>query len=269
MRLGRNGCAAAIMGAVIGLTGGCAPDLLHLEPLEQADITIGQLSARMDRAADPDHAFRNCKSYLMKQNLFLMHGGAKDFQSIEIRFQAPDKMRSVTFRSGKPTCIEIYNAGKAWRIDCATRKVTPIPPGLQLELFRLFIRQGTPSLSVTQIFKKVTIDMQFVEGVKVYRLICDPEIDGIAPYVKYVNGRTFLIEKMATVQYINGKKFLYVTIPADYAWYGDIRLPRTSTVTLMDATRISKLTEFKINVEFPASDFLPPVPFSQDRKSVV
>ena len=64
--------------------------------------------------------------------------------------------------------------------------------------------------------------------------------------------------------YINGEEYLYVNVPADYSWYENesIRLPVTSTVKLMDSTRISKMTDFKINVDFPASDFLPPVPFS-------
>ena len=55
-----------------------------------------------------------------------------------------------------------------------------------------------------------------------------------------------------------------MNVPADYTWYEDdsIRLPATSTVNLMETTRISKMTDFKIDLDFPASEFLPPVPFT-------
>ncbi len=251
--------------AVLGLTlfSGCQ-DLLHLEPMEPADISVTELIAKMNRATDPKHHYRDCKSYLMKQTLSVIQSGAKETMSTEIRFQAPDKMRITTFQDKRPTFVEIYNAGKGWRYDCTTRKVSEVAKGLPIELMRIFTQMGTPSLDATRIFKTVTIDMQIQDGYKTYRLICDPGVKGIAPYVQYINGKTFLTERLETIMYINGEEYLYVNIPADYTWYENdsIRLPATSTVKLMDSTRISKMTEFKINQEFPASDFQPPIPFS-------
>ena len=239
-------------------------DLLHLEPMEPADITVPELIAKMGKATDPQHRYYDCKSYLMKQTLSVMQSGAKETMSIETRFQAPDKMRITTYKDKKPTIIEIYNAGNAWRYDCATRKSTPVPKGLPTELMRIFTQMGTPSMDATKIFKNVSIDMQVQDGYRTYRLICDPGVKGIAPYVLYINGKTFLTERMETIMYINGEEYLYVNVPADYTWYekDSIRLPATSTVKLMDTTRISKMTDFKINLDFPASEFLPPVPFS-------
>ena len=245
-------------------------DLLHLEPMEPADITVPELIAKMGKATDPELRYRNCKSYLMKQTLSVMQSGAKETMSIETRFQAPDKMRITTYKDKKPTIIEIYNAGKAWRYDCATRKTTAVPKGLPTELMRIFTQMGTPSLDATKIFKTVSIDMQIENGYKTYRLICDAGVKGIAPYVLYINGKTFLTERMETIMYINGEEYLYVNVPADYTWYenNSIRLPATSTVKLMETTRISKMTDFKINLEIPASEFLPPVPFSHRSTAV-
>ena len=239
-------------------------DLLHLEPMEPADISVPELIGRMSRATDPKRNYHNCKSYLMKETLSVMQSGTKETMSIEIRFQAPDKMRIITYKDKQPTFIEIYNAGKGWRYDCATRTTVKVLPGQPIELMRIFTQMGTPSLDVTQIFKEVSIDMQIEDGYKTYRLICEPGVKGIAPYVFYVNGKTYLTERMETIMYINGDEYLYVNVPADYNWYenNSIRLPLTSTVKLMDSTRISKITDFKIDVDFPASDFLPPVPFS-------
>ncbi|MBQ9337929.1 MAG: hypothetical protein IJS14_11610 [Lentisphaeria bacterium] len=239
-------------------------DLLHLEPMEPADISVPELVKRMSQATDPKHRYHDCKSYLMRQTLSVMQSGTKETMAIEIHFQAPDKMRIITYKDKQPTVVEIYNAGKGWRYDCATRTTVAVPSGHPIELMRIFTQMGTPSLDPTQIFKEVSIDMQIEDGYKTYRLICDPGVKGIAPYVFYVNGKTFLTERMETIMYINGEEYLYVNVPADYSWYADnsIRLPVTSTVKLMDSTRISKMTDFKIDVDFPASDFLPPVPFS-------
>ena len=239
-------------------------DLLHLEPMEPADIKVPELIAKMGKATDPLLRYRNCKSYLMKQTFSVMQSGSKETLSIETRFQAPDKMRLTTYRNQKPTVIQIYNAGNAWSYDCATRKTTAVPKGIPTELMRIFTQMGTPSLDATKIFKTVEIDMQIENGYKTYRLICDAGVKGIAPYVLYINGKTYLTERMETIMYINGEEYLYVNVPADYTWYEDnsIRLPKTSTVKQMETTRISKMTEFKINLDFPASDFAPPVPFS-------
>lgn len=250
------------------LLGTACSSLLELEPLEPSDITVQELIVRMNHATDPKQAYRGCKSYLIKQNLYVMQSGTKDVMTSEVRFQAPDKMRITTFRSGKPTTVEIYNAGKGWRIDCGTGKVAKVPEGLPIELMRIFTQMGTPSLDATRIFKKVTIDMKVEDGFKTYRLICDPCIDGIAPYVQYISGKTYLAERLETVMYANGTEYLYVSVPADYTWYGDIRLPASSTVELMNITRISKMAEFRINVDFPDSDFLPPEPaFSNNGKA--
>ena len=239
-------------------------DLLHLEPMEPADIKVTDLVDKMGKATDPDRRYYNCKSYMMKQTFSVMQSGSKETLSIETRFQAPDKMRLTTFRNQTPTVIQVYNGGKAWSYDCATRKTTPVPKGIQTELMRIFTQMGTPSMDATKIFKTVSIDMKIENGYKTYRLICDAGVKGIAPYVFYVNGQTYLTERMETIMYINGEEYLYVNVPADYTWYenNSIRLPVTSTVKQMDITRISKMTDFKTNVDFPASDFQPPVPFS-------
>ena len=242
-------------------------DLLHLEPMEPADIKVPELVAHMSQATDPELKYHNCKSYLMKQTFSVIQSGAKETMSIETRFQAPDKMRLTTYKDNRPTVIQIYNAGNAWNYDCATRRTTKIPKGLPTELMRIFTQMGTPSMDATKIFKTVSIDMEIKDGYKTYRLICDPGVKGIAPYVFYINGKTYLTEKMETIMYINGEEYLYVNVPADYTWYenNSIRLPVTSTVKQMDITRISKMTDFKINVDFPESDFLPPVPFTHKK----
>ena len=87
-----SGFFAVLQLAGLMLLAACQ-DLLHLEPMEPADITVPELIAKMGKATDPELRYRNCKSYLMKQTLSVMQSGAKETMSIETRFQAPDKMR--------------------------------------------------------------------------------------------------------------------------------------------------------------------------------
>lgn len=256
--------------AVLCFCMGCETnELLKLVPLEPADISVEKLIQRLTEATDPQMEYHNCKSYLMKQELSVVKAGVKDVMATEVRFQAPDKMRITTFKENRPSFVEIYNGGKAWKVDCSTGKVNRVPDGMPIQLMTLFVKMGTPSLDLNEIFKNVTIEMDIRENPKVYRLICDAGIEGIAPYVYYIDSRTNLIQRFETVMYAQGEEYLYVNIPADYTRYEkDILIPATSTVTLMDTVNISRLKEFKINPVFPESDFLPPVPFSHQKKTL-
>lgn len=239
---------------------GCLHDLLNLDSQMESDLSAKELILRMNHATDPKKEYFNCKSYRMRQSLSVLESGTKDLMSLEICFQAPDKIRITNSRNGKPTVVEIYNGGKAWTIDCGTGRVKRVPAGLQLDLMRIYTQTATPSLSALQIFRKVDVDMNVDEnGVKTYRLVCDAGIRGIAPYVYYINGHTFLQERMETVMYAGLNESLYVSIPTDYKWFGNVYLPGVSTVKIMKTTRISKMTDFELNVDFPDYYFRPEI----------
>lgn len=176
---------------VILFSAGCRYGALHLEKQMESDLPVKELIRRMNRATDPRKEYFSCKSYRMRQSLSVMESGTKDQMSLEVCFQAPDKVRITTFRGEKPTVVEIYNGGRAWSIDCGTGRVRKVPKGLPLELMRIYTQQATPALDATQIFRKVDVDMNVdKKGYKTYRLICDAGVDGIAPYVYYINGQT-------------------------------------------------------------------------------
>lgn len=245
---------------VILFSAGCRYGALNLEKQMESDLPVKELIRRMNRATDPRKEYFSCKSYRMRQSLSVMESGTKDQMSLEVCFQAPDKVRITTFRGEKPTVVEIYNGGRAWSIDCGTGRVRKVPKGLPLELMRIYTQQATPALDATQIFRKVDVDMNVDEkGYKTYRLICDAGVDGIAPYVYYINGQTYLQDRMETVMYVGLAEYLYVSVPTDYRWFGNVRLPGTSTVKIMDNTRISRITAFELNVTFPEYYFRPEI----------
>ncbi|OQA86964.1 MAG: hypothetical protein BWY31_01008 [Lentisphaerae bacterium ADurb.Bin242] len=239
----------------------CA-DLLKLEPQDPADMTVQELIVKMNQATDPKGVYRNCKSYVMKQEFSTIRSGTRDNYSLEVKFKAPNRIRITTFRGSRATIADIYNNGQAWKVDCIMGKGTKVT-GMGLSLVEIFSQMANPAMDATKIFKKVTIDMSTDTGVKMYRLICDPCKDGIAPYVFYIDGSTFLTVRLETIMYASdGEEYLYISLPTAYEWFGEFRIPTTSTVKLMDATNISKVTEFAINVDIPDSEFLPPVPFT-------
>ena len=61
---------------------------------------------------------------------------------------------------------------------------------------------------------------------------------------------------------VDGKEYLYSANTMSYVWIDDIRIARTSVVYSLNQTDISILKEFKLNLDIPDSEFVPPVPFN-------
>ena len=253
-------CAAAIGGTLLTA---CGPTLLDLEPQEPSDLTVAQLVTKMNQATDPKGNYRKAKTYLMKQDLSSVKPGKKEYYATEILFKAPDKMRTTTYRDGKAIASVIFNGDQGWNVNLLRNKSEKIKPGLPLSLVRIFTQMATPGVNISKIFKQITIDISYKDGTKTYRLICDPGIDGIAPYIIYVDGKTFLTRKLETIMYaVDGKEYLYSANTTSYVWIDDIRIAGTSVVYSLDQTDISTLKEFRLNPDIPDSEFLPPVPFN-------
>ena len=248
---------------VCGVMTACGPDLLELDPQEPSDLTVAQLVAKMNHATDPKGNYRDAKTYMMKQDLSSVKPGKKEYYATEIQFKAPDKMRTTTYRDGKAIAAVIFNGEQGWNVDLLKNRSEKLKPGLPLSLVRIFTQMATPGVNITKIFKHVTIDISYKDGTKTYRLICDPGVDGIAPDIIYVDGRTFLTKKLETIMYaVDGKEYLYSANTMSYVWIDDIRIARTSVVYSLNQTDISTLKEFKLNLDIPDSEFVPPVPFN-------
>ena len=259
-------CAAAIGGTLLTA---CGPTLLDLEPQEPSDLTVAQLVAKMNQATDPKGNYRNAKTYLMKQDLSSVKPGKKEYYATEVIFKAPDKMRTTTYRDGKAIAAVIFNGRQGWNVNLLKNRSEKIKPGLPLSLVRIFTQMATPGVNVSKIFKQITIDISYKDGLKTYRLICDPGIDGIAPYIIYVDGKTFLTRKLETIMYaVDGKEYLYSANTTSYVWISDIRIAETSVVYSLEQTDISTLKEFRLNPEIPDSEFMPPVPFNHTPPAV-
>ena len=100
------------------------------------------------------------------------------------------------------------------------------------------------------------------DGTTCYRLVCQAYNQEIAPYVIYVNAKTFRTMKVETIQFKeDGSQTLYVSVPQEYTWFGDVLMPRITTVTLSGQKNISTVLEFMIDVAIPDEEFKEPQRF--------
>lgn len=234
--------------------------------IHKSDLSVQQLIEAMQRANDPHKKFMNAKRYILKQKtvseIEVERKRTSQEYVTEIKFRKPDSIRWTHYRNGRPFKINICRNGSVWEIDTLTKRSKKIPEGFGLDLFRTMIALLNPSKTYLDIFQSVAIDKVLEEGTPCYRLVCQTYNQEIPPYVIYVNEKTFLTMKVETIQFKDdGSQTLYVSIPQEYTWFGDVLMPRITTVTLSGQKNISTVIEFIIDPEIPEEDFKEPERF--------
>lgn len=239
---------------------------MYSPTIHKSDLSVQQLIEAMQRANDPHKRFANANRYILKQKtvseIEVERKRTSQEYVTEIKFRKPDSIRWTHYRNGRPFKINICRNGSVWEIDPLSKRSKKIPEGFGLDLFRTMIALLNPSKTYLDIFQSVTIDKVLEEGTPCYRLVCQAYNQEISPYVIYVNDKTFLTMKVETIQFMDdGSQTLYVSIPQEYTWFGDILMPRITTVTLSGRKNISTVVEFMIDPVIPEEDFLPPKRF--------
>ena len=232
----------------------------------KSDLSVQQLIQAMQRANDPHKRFMNAKNYILKQKtvsgIKVERKRTSQEYVTEIKFSKPDNIRWTHSRNGQPFKINICRSGSVWEIDPLSKKSKKVPEGFDLDLFRTMIALLNPSKTYLDIFQNVTIDKILEDGTPCYRLVCQAYNQKIAPYVIYVNEKTFLTMKVETIQFkYDGSQTLYVSTPQEYTWFGDVLMPRITTVTISGQKNISTVLEFMIDVEIPEEEFKEPQRF--------
>ena len=245
-------------------------DLLDLSGGEPADITIDQLYQRMSAATDPEGVYAKAKSYRLIQEVESVDGVSKnrDCYSTVVLFKQPDFIKQISLRNGVPFSMILFRDGSAWNIDPRTRKSQKLPEGTGLNLIKTFSGMLKPGNNYKTIFQDVQIDVSYNDGQKYYRLICRVADPNIAPYVFYIDAKTYLTRKLETILYGNdgaGSQSLYVAISEDYEWISGVKMPRRSLITVNGKTDLSKLISFTLNPDLPDSEFNVSQPWNYDK----
>jgi len=248
-----------ILTGLMLLVTGCAGDMLKLSEGTPSDISLDTLLKRMDGATDPSHVYASVKSYRMVQLVVSKDkdGDKKqDEYTSEIFWKAPDSLRQVSSKNGEPFRILVAHNGQAWYIDPKTLKSTEIT-GFGYTLVKAFLDMARPGCNYKEIFPKLSVDkVQDVRSGQVrYRLICDVDKDGIAPYVLYIDPKTWLTDRCETILYTDNGPYLYVAESRDYVWRNKVCMSMRQFVTVADKTDISMIQQYTFNPEIPEDAF--------------
>lgn len=236
---------------------GCYGDLLLLEEGIPADITVDQLLKKMDRATDPQKVYAKVNSYYMKQVLTNDNKNGSDESVSEIYWKAPGYMKQISSRNGVVINIIISKDGHFWYVNPKNKKSREIK-GKDALLVKTFTDIATPGLDYKKIFHKVEID-QIIDpekNRKVYRLICRVNNPEIAPYVFYIDPKTWLTDRCETILYgPDGSQRLYVADSEEYEMVNGVRMPKKTMVTVDGKTETARTVEFTLNPEIPLKTF--------------
>lgn len=271
--------AAASLHFLVGCAGGLSEreqmEMLSLDqPVQKADMSPVQLVRLMEQATDPDKAMRNAKSYLLRQRIrdrreaedsdfFLAERSKTSYEEYEteIKFQRPDSLRQTSYRNGTPFAVLLYLDDRAWTINPSNRRAKEIT-GKQLELFRVFNSFSNPSYDLLDVFPSPEIAVTYLDKERHYRLVCRTTNPDIAPYVLYVNAKTFLTTKAETILYADdGRQYLYTATPSNFKWYSSVLLPERTIIKVADLEEICTVDAFALNVKFQPEDFEVPSTF--------
>ena len=251
---------SATMLLSIFLLSGCA----WLEEQENSDpnqtksvITSEWIVEKMKKASDPEGIYAKCTSYIIKQKL-TVEGDYKE-RTIEVKFKAPNLMKTVTIQKGKPYRATIYNGTEAWQIyDEASTRIT----GNSFDFMQLFTELGNPSKSLFDIFDKVEVYETRENSKDYYKLICTPKNENLKPCKILVDKNSFLTYKIETQIYTQNGSYSYASVIDKYEKLNGIMVGAKTTV-LVNGTKESNydLLQYELNPEIPDSEFTLPVPW--------
>ncbi len=259
----------AVLSATLFLTSSCSvfrEDLLDLEAGETSDITVDELYKRMTAATDPKGLYAGAKTYKLVQEVESVSDQKnRDFYNTVVLFKAPNSIKQVSIKNGKAFMMILFKNDEAWYINPMNMKNNKIPSGTPLNLVKAFSGMLKPGNRYSEIFKTVDIDVLYQAGKKYYRLICRVDDPGIAPYVFYIDGETYLTRRLETILYSQGGRSLYSAISEDYAWFSGVKMAKKTLVTVAGKTDVTRIVSFVLNPELPDTDFSLTEPWIYDK----
>ena len=228
-----------------------------LEKGEPADLSVDQIIEKMQRASDPQKVYANAKSYYMKQKLTSDNINGSDESVSEIFWKAPGSLKQISYRNGEIINIILTKDNRFWYINPKTKRAREIK-GKDAQLVKAFSDIATPGQNYKMIFHTVTIDQIFDPDRRktMYRLICRVENPEIAPYVFYIDPKTWLTDRCETILYgADGSKRHYIADSDEYEMVDGIRLPKKTQISVDGKKDIAETVVFTLNPEIPEKTF--------------
>jgi hypothetical protein len=133
------------------------------------------LLEKMEKAVDPDGVCKKWKTIIIKMEMSVPMQKVKVSASVMAKF--PDKTKTVAIIPGMPKVIEVLNGNKAWKETVGLG--LQMKTGVQLAFAKFKARKTNPTLTLPQIYEKVTLDPYLYKFGKYqcYKLICSAPKD--------------------------------------------------------------------------------------------
>lgn len=249
---------AVFFSAVILLCG-CVSD----ETLTVADISIGELESKMEQAMDPEGAFRKADSYVQREMLKVEGLFVDSIYQIDLKYKKPHFFKLTTLEKNEPVSAVIFNAGSAWKVDYVEKHVHEIT-GADLVRINVLHRLTTPTEKYSKLFKNIAVYNCTVKDdpEQYYKIVCNPQ-DKENTISIYVNAEDFLPRRINAdlSLIIESKKvdFEYDSFIETYETMDNVVIPQKSSAVSSGITSTTTVFDYKLNVDIPDSEFLPPV----------
>ena len=241
---------------------------VSVETLEKSDLTITELEEKMEKAMDPESAFRKADSYVQREMLKIAGIFYDDIYQIDLKYKKPNFLRLTTLENNQPIAAVIYNNGSAWQVDYTTKSIKDIT-GADLIRLNMLHKLTTPTEKYSKIFKDVKVYNCTIadEPEKYYKIVCNPENKKNTVSI-YVSASDFLPRRISaslTIENEDGKfDFDSDCHIESYEQMDNVMIPQKSVSVSNGIESSTTVYEYKLNVKIPDSEFLPPI-FTEDR----
>ena len=238
---------------------GCA----SVETLDQSDLTISELETRMEKAMDPEGAFRKADSYVQREMLKIEGLFSDSIYQIDLKYKKPHFFKLTTLENNQPISAVIFNSGSAWQVDYTEKKVSEIT-GTDLLRVNMLHKLTSPAEKYSQLFKNIEIFRCKIKDdpADYYKIVCGSAKNGNVVSI-YVNAGDFLPRRILadlTLVIKNRKQQFESDCRIEsYELMDNVMIPQKSASVSNGVESTSTVFDYKLNVNIPDSEFLPPI----------
>lgn len=233
------------------------------ETLEESDLSITELEERMEKAIDPAGAFRKADSYVQREMLKIDGLFGDSIYQIDLKYKKPNFLKLTTFENNQPIRAVIYNSGSAWQVDYTEKEVKEIT-GADLIRLNMLHKLTSPTEKYSQLFKEVKVFRckLTADAADYYKIVCGGARPGNTISI-YVNAADYLPRRInADLTFVVRNKkqsFSYDCFIDAYEAMDNVMIPQKTTAVTDGLESTTTVFEYKLNVNIPDSEFLPPI----------
>jgi len=242
--------SGAMKNVFIRMTFVLAGLLFFNSALLSQELGSKEISIKIKNASDPNGVFQNASSYIIKQKIFVTGGKKGEFDA-EIKFKAPDNVRSSYFFKDKLVNSIIMKGQNAWMISGVDGAVSEIT-GNQLERLRLFHLISSPKSMLCDIFDEVRVDRVKIKDEELFQVFCRHKNDILPQITFFVGAGDFLQRRMLTV---NEKGEPYTAEIVKYSIIENVFIPAETNIISGGIKQKITLEKFLINPVIDDSEF--------------